>query len=79
MQQEQAARPAEGRVSGGNGRMTLAMGTVLAQRYQITHVVGLGGMSTVYAARDLRFSSAYKACAVKEMAVSPHGSRIANC
>jgi len=46
----------------------LPRGSVLARRYEILKVLGHGGMSTVYAARDLRFSGAVKVAAVKEMA-----------
>ena len=44
----------------------LPPGTVLENRYQIENLVGAGGMSTVYRARDLRFS-VIKPVAVKEM------------
>jgi len=44
----------------------LQPGAVLEGRYQIETVVGAGGMSTVYRARDLRFS-VVKSVAVKEM------------
>jgi serine/threonine protein kinase len=44
----------------------LQPGTVLEDRYQIENVVGVGGMSAVYQARDLRFS-VVKHVAVKEM------------
>ncbi len=46
---------------------TLAPGTVLENRYEILRVCGQGGMSTVYVARDLRFSHVERLCAVKEM------------
>jgi serine/threonine protein kinase len=40
---------------------------VLENRYEILRVCGVGGMSTVYAARDLRFSHVERLCAIKEM------------
>jgi outer membrane protein assembly factor BamB/tRNA A-37 threonylcarbamoyl transferase component Bud32 len=46
---------------------TLAAGTVLEDRYEIQRVAGRGGMSTVYVARDLRFSQVERLCAIKEM------------
>ncbi len=45
----------------------LAAGTVLEDRYEILRVCGHGGMSTVYVARDLRFSHVERLCAIKEM------------
>jgi eukaryotic-like serine/threonine-protein kinase len=45
----------------------LPPGTVLENRYEIQRVAGRGGMSTVYAARDLRFGQVERMCAVKEM------------
>ena len=47
----------------------LTRGTVLEGRYEVQRVIGQGGMSTVYAARDLRFSHVERLCAVKEMFV----------
>jgi outer membrane protein assembly factor BamB/predicted Ser/Thr protein kinase len=44
----------------------LQPGTVLAERYQVEGVVGVGGMGAVYRARDLRFT-AVRIVAVKEM------------
>ena len=51
----------------GRSQRTLAAGTILEDRYEIQRVAGRGGMSTVYVARDLRFSQVARLCAVKEM------------
>src|SRR3712207_4366941 len=56
-----------GTASGRRTHRTLPPGTVLENRYEITRVAGRGGMSTVYAARDLRFGQVERICAVKEM------------
>ncbi|HVB64100.1 MAG TPA: serine/threonine-protein kinase [Nitrolancea sp.] len=50
-----------------DGQDLLSPGTILESRYEIQHVIGQGGMSTVYAARDLRFSHVERLCAIKEM------------
>ena len=46
---------------------TLPSKTVLQNRYEIVGVHGVGGMSAVYQARDLRFTAVEKIVAVKEM------------
>jgi outer membrane protein assembly factor BamB/tRNA A-37 threonylcarbamoyl transferase component Bud32 len=45
----------------------LRPGTALADRYLIQTVIGIGGMSAVYRARDLHFPNVVKLVAVKEM------------
>ncbi|MBA9084070.1 serine/threonine-protein kinase [Fontibacillus solani] len=46
----------------------LVKGAILAQRYQIEHLIGIGGMSRVYLASDLKLPG--KRWAIKESAVS---------
>ena len=53
-----------------SGRLTdkqLQPGAILANRYAIQEIVGVGGMGSVYRARDLHFPTAVKLVAVKEM------------
>ena len=45
----------------------LSAGVVLQERYEILSVLGHGGMSTVYRARDRRFANVDRLVAVKEM------------
>lgn len=54
-------------VLGTAGTSPLPRNTVLQNRYDIEQVLGIGGMSTVYRARDLRFSTIARYCAIKEM------------
>lgn len=63
--QKQDQRRAGAGVSRPN--RTLPAGTILEGRYQIQKVIGRGGMSTVYAARDLRFGQVERITAIKEM------------
>lgn len=49
------------------GEGALQPGSVLQGRYRITGVIGVGGMGSVYQARDLRFPNVTRYVAVKEM------------
>ncbi|MGD0806580.1 MAG: serine/threonine-protein kinase [Anaerolineales bacterium] len=49
------------------GTASLVVGTTLENRYLVIRVVGSGGMSWVYQARDMRFPSVTRLAAVKEM------------
>lgn len=52
---------------GFNPSNQLSKGTILVDRYLIQGVVGLGGMGSVYCAKDLHFPNVEKIVAVKEM------------
>ena len=54
----------------------LKAGTVLQNRYRVLDIRGVGGMSTVYKARDLRFTSVDRLCAVKEMFNSAEDAKL---
>lgn len=45
----------------------LLSGSILVDRYAIQEVIGVGGMGSVYRARDLHFANVLKLVAVKEM------------
>lgn len=49
------------------GEGALQPGAVLQNRYRITGVIGVGGMGSVYQARDLHFPNVTRYVAVKEM------------
>lgn len=60
---DQAPEPGGRRVNTGQ----LKPGTNLVNRYLIQDVIGVGGMGSVYRARDLHFPNVVKLVAVKEM------------
>ncbi len=45
----------------------LQPGDILQDRYRIIGTLGVGGFSSVYQARDMRFANVTKLCAIKEM------------
>lgn len=45
----------------------LQPGATLQDRYQVIDILGVGGFSSVYKARDMHFPSVTRLCAVKEM------------
>lgn len=57
-----------------SGDSALQVGSVLQNRYRITGVIGVGGMGSVYQARDLHFPNVVRYVAVKEM-LNPHADQ----
>lgn len=53
----------------------LQPGTVLQGRYAIQEIIGHGGMSSVYRARDLHFPNVLKLVAIKEMVITTNDSK----
>ncbi|MEW5987280.1 MAG: serine/threonine-protein kinase [Chloroflexota bacterium] len=63
---KQAAGPREVQTQ-LSSKSHLKPGNLLQERYQILGLLGVGGFSTVYQARDMRFPTVSRLCAVKEM------------
>ncbi len=53
--------------SSARSRRQLQAGITLVDRYHVQEVIGVGGMGSVYRARDLHFPNVTKLVAVKEM------------
>ncbi len=51
-------------------KSSLQPGDMLQERYRIVGTLGVGGFSSVYQARDMRFPNVTKLCAIKEMVIS---------
>ena len=58
-----------GQPAGRRDANGLQSGEVLQGRYMVMGSLGVGGFSSVYRARDLRFPSVTRLCAVKEMVI----------
>lgn len=54
----------------------LQPGDMLQNRYRIVGTLGVGGFSSVYQARDMRFPAVTKLCAIKEMVISTSDPQI---
>lgn len=57
-------------------KASLNPGDMLQNRYQIVGTLGVGGFSSVYQARDMRFPNVTKLCAIKEMVITTSDPKI---
>ena len=57
-------------------RSGLQPGDMLQDRYRIVGTLGVGGFSSVYQARDMRFPTVTKLCAVKEMVIATNDANL---
>ena len=60
----------------GKGGHRLTPGAILANRYQLQDVVGVGGMGSVYRAKDLHFTKANRLVAIKELIIQTNDPEI---
>jgi eukaryotic-like serine/threonine-protein kinase len=69
METKNISSPVDSDPGSGNpsSRQQLMPGVTLVNRYSIQDVIGIGGMGSVYRARDLHFPNVVKLVAVKEM------------
>ncbi|MFQ5435163.1 MAG: PQQ-binding-like beta-propeller repeat protein, partial [Anaerolineae bacterium] len=59
-----------------NKKSSLQPGDMLQNRYRVVGTLGVGGFSSVYQARDMRFQNVTKLCAIKEMVLSAPDPKI---